>query len=846
MEIAKIQVSGVNAQTVSCEIIPAGIIGATVAFEYTDAMWAGLTKTVVFKGCCTKDILNAGASVTIPAEVVAKPGTRIQVGVYGVDAEGNIAIPTLWASLGVTKDATDPSGDESTDPSRPIWAQIQAQIGDLDKLDTEAQENLVAAINEALTKGGGTGSDSSQNGDCVQTVNGIEPDENGNVDTTAPTDEQVAASVATWLDEHPEATTTVQDGSITEEKLADDLKESLKNTAKTVKMSNVLKVGTVFEKPDGLPYCGWPFNDLQYDPDLNAIVFLINAAVKHGDNGNTHLYMGTLDLDTYAVEIKEIGNPDTLGHGFYTMGFCINSDGEYLYVDAQSQTLGKSTDKGVTWTETDISAYSTWPESITQLSNGRYLFWADGSTRGVLYSDDDCVTWTRATMSGAKYEGDFLELTDGVVMCFMRKSTQGTDNGAWNGNKIQEPIVMSISYDYGATWTAATDSTTLLEGCANIATAFYHKDDDLVEVFTSPRYPYGDTMGAIWQYIATREDALNDNFGTPKVVLYAKAQAYQDFGHVGGCLDDKGDMHLMYYDGDSDTTSGNVNYHYMKASRGQAILPVHSNGLESLFLPYSARDATRELMAVRAELMAKINEIILENGGTVEDENFYVTDALAFDFDLTDSEKYDTDAGTITDTFGNVATTTFTDGAISAAVAIPAATFAEKLTDTSQLTVELCLDIVTPTSTSNACLLQTTTYKYDYRFVFGRQVKGIYTNTSGTDADTGSTSIDQWNGTLSEATIGSTTGSGSLLYTSGLKHIMITMDTDGTYTLYANGVVLHTGTIDDFGSWNALISRGIKTGYDAIFTPLALRVYNKALTADEVTQNYNYFKALHG
>ena len=36
-----------------------------------------------------------------------------------------------------------------------------------------------------------------------------------------PTDEQVAASVKAWLDEHPEATTTVEDGSITEAKLAD-------------------------------------------------------------------------------------------------------------------------------------------------------------------------------------------------------------------------------------------------------------------------------------------------------------------------------------------------------------------------------------------------------------------------------------------------------------------------------------------------------------------------------------------------------------------------------------------------------------------------------------------------
>lgn len=414
-------------------------------------------------------------------------------------------------------------------------------------------------------------------------------------------------------------------------------------TAKTVKMSNILNVGTIFEKPEGLPYCGWPFNDVQYDKDLNAIVFLINAAKKHGDNGNTHLYMGKLDLETYAVEIKEIGNPETLGHGFYTMGFCINNKGEYLYIDAQSQMLGKSTNKGETWTETSVSAYDNWPESITQLSNGRYLFWADGSKKGVLYSDDDCATWTRATMPSPKYEGHFLELTDGVVMCFMRKSTNGTDNGAWSGTKIQEPIVLSISYDYGATWTAATDSTTLLEGCANIATAFYHKDEDLVEVFTSPRYPYGDSMGAVWQYIATREDALNDRFGTPKVVLYSKALAYQDFGHIGGCMDDKGDMHLMYYDGDSDTQAGNVNYHYMKASRGQATLPTVNNDGMSLFLPYSGKktgilvdELYKHITKVKNELLVLIGEI--PDPGDSDNPIYWITDGMLALFDFSEDK----------------------------------------------------------------------------------------------------------------------------------------------------------------------------------------------------------------
>lgn len=39
-----------------------------------------------------------------------------------------------------------------------------------------------------------------------------------------PTDAQVQTSVDTWLEAHPEATTTVQDGSITDAKFASDTK----------------------------------------------------------------------------------------------------------------------------------------------------------------------------------------------------------------------------------------------------------------------------------------------------------------------------------------------------------------------------------------------------------------------------------------------------------------------------------------------------------------------------------------------------------------------------------------------------------------------------------------------
>lgn len=52
----------------------------------------------------------------------------------------------------------------------------------------------------------------------------VDMPEGGNV-----TDDQVSDAVSSWLTEHPEATTTVQDGSITEEKLSSELLNSVKS-----------------------------------------------------------------------------------------------------------------------------------------------------------------------------------------------------------------------------------------------------------------------------------------------------------------------------------------------------------------------------------------------------------------------------------------------------------------------------------------------------------------------------------------------------------------------------------------------------------------------------------------
>lgn len=131
MEIARIEVTGAMARVRYRDPIPAGLVGGTVAVDYSEDIWKGLTKIVVFRGAETRDVVTDEAVVTIPHETVAEPGKRLYVGFYGTDTDGTLVIPTIWADLGMIRDATDPSGDVSTDPSLPVYAQLAQQIGDL-------------------------------------------------------------------------------------------------------------------------------------------------------------------------------------------------------------------------------------------------------------------------------------------------------------------------------------------------------------------------------------------------------------------------------------------------------------------------------------------------------------------------------------------------------------------------------------------------------------------------------------------------------------------------------------------------------------------------------------------
>ena len=153
----KITANGVCARAQRLEPLTSGMVGAKVAFALSPD-FDGLTVTAVFtNGAVTKDVLNPGAECFIPPEVLETAGKTVKVGIYAASGS-ELVIPTVYAPIGVVLPGADPSGDTSTSAALPVWAQIEAMIGSLDDLTTEAKNNLVAAINEAAQTGGGSAS----------------------------------------------------------------------------------------------------------------------------------------------------------------------------------------------------------------------------------------------------------------------------------------------------------------------------------------------------------------------------------------------------------------------------------------------------------------------------------------------------------------------------------------------------------------------------------------------------------------------------------------------------------------------------------------------------------------
>ena len=146
MIVAKIRVDFACANTVWANPITAGMIGAEVEIEYAGPEWDGLTKTVVFSGSVVKDVISNDTVIGIPPECLAVPNSLLKIGVYGIAADNTTAIPTLWAQIGRVLKGTDPSGDTTTNPEPPVWAQILNIADEAKQLAQSVREDADAGV----------------------------------------------------------------------------------------------------------------------------------------------------------------------------------------------------------------------------------------------------------------------------------------------------------------------------------------------------------------------------------------------------------------------------------------------------------------------------------------------------------------------------------------------------------------------------------------------------------------------------------------------------------------------------------------------------------------------------
>lgn len=109
----------------SRELLTSGSVNVNeVQFQFSPD-WDGLNRTAVFQvgDDATSIILDSDNKCFIPWEALQTPKRTLYVGVYGTNVNGDIVLPTIWASLGEIKCGTT-HGEEPEPPTPDLYDQI--------------------------------------------------------------------------------------------------------------------------------------------------------------------------------------------------------------------------------------------------------------------------------------------------------------------------------------------------------------------------------------------------------------------------------------------------------------------------------------------------------------------------------------------------------------------------------------------------------------------------------------------------------------------------------------------------------------------------------------------------
>ena len=115
----------------SSDRLTSGMVGVEVEFEFSEE-WGELTKAAVFTaGDEKRSVLQSQWTdnrCRIPHECLAEPDRHLLVGVYGINGDGTVIIPTVYADLGIIFTGTDTEEAPGDGFTPPLWAQLHSEL----------------------------------------------------------------------------------------------------------------------------------------------------------------------------------------------------------------------------------------------------------------------------------------------------------------------------------------------------------------------------------------------------------------------------------------------------------------------------------------------------------------------------------------------------------------------------------------------------------------------------------------------------------------------------------------------------------------------------------------------
>ena len=326
-------------------------------------------------------------------------------------------------------------------------------------------------------------------------------------------------------------------------------------------------IGELFSAPSN--YIAWCPNNLIYDKTIDKYVGIINCADAHIYTSLTR-YLIKINPDTFVVEeVFSIEDKiqDSSGSSLSLMtryntisSLILLDDGSYMFFADTDTTDVKhrfiSVDYGETWVESGIAnGIQHHPWAFYKMSNGRLLGSYDYKKFGIIYSDDNGLTWTQVIPDtcGGNYEAEvcILELSENNLIAIGKYSSSGI---GYYENGDSEHAIISYSEDNGTTWTPWQISSSIDNMNAASCCGIVH--DGIVEIFTTSRWwkngdnsttDYDNTgkQGGMIHYVATIENALNDNFTNKGIIDYARGSAGEY--HAPAIVKDKNNNILIMH-----------------------------------------------------------------------------------------------------------------------------------------------------------------------------------------------------------------------------------------------------------------------------------------------------------